>query len=202
MICNWFKKKKAVNEGDWKKPDFRYLWNESKLDEDRTIEIDDVCRMVIGNKKHYDAVEESTGVPWWFVAGIHYRESTLNFKGCLHNGQRIIGMNQKTTWVPKGRGPFNTWSESAIDAMVMQGYDKIEFWDVCIALENAEKYNGLGYRYKGMNEYSPYLFAGTNHHDETGKYVADGRYNNKAQEKQLGVCAIWLWLEGLGFNIS
>ena len=65
-------------------------------------------------------------------------------------------------------------------------------------LEFSERFNGLGYRSKigdsGKIELSPYVFAGTNLHDETGKYVADGKYSQTAKEAQLGVASIIIGL--------
>jgi len=198
MLCKWFKKK---NKGDWKNPDFNYIWDHLKLDIQRLDQVKHYCEIILANRIKYQEIENIIGCPWWFIAGIHYRESCLDFKGCLHNGQRIIGTNKKTTWVPIGRGPFPTWESSAIDVLKMQKLHKVDCWDLHLAIAYAEKFNGLGYRYKGTGEYSPYLFAGTNFHDETGKYVADGKYDDNAIEKQLGVCAIWLGLKSAGINI-
>lgn len=183
---------------DYSKPPWGEIAKKMKLDPDRVLEVKRVCRTILTNRARYMRVEGFTGVPWWVVAAYHYRESSLSFKGVLHNGQEIIGTGRRTTWQPKGRGPFGSWEEAAIDALKMKGYNEKMDWSIPGALEKAERYNGLGYRKrrgdKGKVELSPYIAAGTNFHDETSKYVADGRYDDDAPEKQLGVAAIWLGL--------
>ena len=88
------------------------------------------------------------------IGAIHFRESSLNFNTCLHNGDPL---GQKTVRVPAGRPPgkdevFNTWEEAAIDALNMKG--KLGFNEITQTnqLEQvagyAEKYNGFGYRNK------------------------------------------------------
>ena len=48
----------------------------------------------------------------------------------------------------------------------------------------AERYNGLGYRNKGLP--SPYVWAGTDKYT-SGKYVADGVFDPNYVDQQLGV---------------
>ncbi len=45
-------------------------------------------------------VAEKTGVPWELIGAIHFRESSLDFNKCLHNGDPL---GQKTVRVPAGR---------------------------------------------------------------------------------------------------
>lgn len=169
------------------------------IDSNRLSEVNRTCEIILANKHRYEAIEKILKIPWWFVAGLHYRESSLLFSGVLHNGERILGTGKKTKLVPKGRGPFETWEESAIDALEMKAYHKITDWNLVDACYYAEKYNGMGYRKKvgdsGKVEFSPYVAAGTSLHDETSKYVSDGRYDPSAKEKQLGVLAIWKGLK-------
>lgn len=172
------------------RPDWTALWASCKVDQERVQEIGLICKKILDNKDKYVAVQDRTGVPWYLVAALHYREASLNFQTCLHNGDPLPG---PTTHVPRGRGPFKTWSDAAIDALKYDGLDKIKFSNVETCLILAEKFNGLGYRTKG--EYSPYVWAGTNHSDETGKYTGDGIFNPFAKERQLGVAAIF---KGLG----
>ena len=205
----------TVNNGNASHPDFNYLWDNLKLDNDRMDQIRYFAKIAMANKERYQKVADAhvakqrsyygqnfEVMPWWFVAGLHYRESTMNFDGVLHNGQKIIGTGRKTTWVPKGRGPFYSWEEAAIDALFeTKNFHKHKDWNIYHCIEKAERYNGLGYRYRigdrGEKEYSPYLFAGTNFHDETSKYTSDGKYSAIATEKQLGVCTLWLGLKEL-----
>jgi len=175
--------------------DFKQLWSTCQIDSERAREVNDICEEIKHNKDRYAQVALRTGVPSWLIAALHYRESSLRFDCVLHNGQKIIGTGKKTSWVPKGRGPFETWEESAVDALDFDQLTSFKNWEIDRVLDRAERYNGLGYRKR--NVLSPYVWAGTNHSDEKGKYVSDGRYSPTADEKQLGVAAL---LIGLGVS--
>lgn len=145
------------------------------------------------HRDRYEAVSKLTGVPWDVIGVIHYRESSGDFAGVLHNGQKIIGKGTKTTIVPNGRGPFSTWEEAAVDALVSCApyAAKNKDWSIAGTLDILERYNGLGYRNKGLP--SPYLWAGTDQYVK-GKYVADGKYDPEHVDKQLGVAPILMKL--------
>ena len=174
-------------------PEYLKNYSEATIDKDRMFEIAGVCKQIITNKAKYTAVSEKTGVPWQIIACLHYRESSLDFRGVLHNGERILGTGRKTRLVPANRGPFKTWEEAAIDALFLKKGIFPKEWTIESKLYFAEQFNGLGYKKRG--ELSPYIWAGTSKHDETGKYVADGKYSATATEKQLGVVAILKYLE-------
>lgn len=159
----------------------------------RSTAINSAADKIRANRGRYDVVAKATGVPWDVIGVIHYRESSLNFAGVLHNGQKIIGTGKKTTLVPKGRGPFSTWEQAAIDALAnCHPYlAKNKDWSVANTLDLLERYNGLGYRNKGLP--SPYLWAGTDQYVK-GKYVADGRYDANHVDQQLGVAPILMKL--------
>lgn len=148
---------------------------------------------ITANRQRYAVVEKATGVPWDVIGVIHYRESSLNFAGVLHNGQKIIGTGKKTTLVPKGRGPFSTWEAAAIDALMNchPHLGKNRDWSLANTLELLERYNGLGYRNRGLP--SPYLWAGTDQYQK-GKYVADGKFDPNHVDQQLGVAALLIKL--------
>lgn len=181
------------------KVDWNEVINGVAIDENRKKEIEDICKKIIANKMRYQLVSVGTGVPWKLIACLHYRESSLDFSGVLHNGERILGKGKKTSLVPKGRGPFNTWEESAHDALILKKNIFPSQWTFANCLEFAERFNGLGYRSKigdsGKVELSPYVMAGTNKHDETSKYTHDGKYSPTAPEKQLGICALMITLD-------
>lgn len=168
-------------------------WKRAKFT--RSTLIEKQAAKIRANRARYEAVSAKTGVPWDVIAVIHYRESSGNFAGVLHNGQRIIGTGKKTTLVPKGRGPFSTWESAAIDALMNCApyAGKNKDWSLGNTLEVLERYNGLGYRKKGLP--SPYLWAGTDQYVK-GKYVADGRFDPEHVDKQLGVAAILIALRG------
>ncbi|OSI20076.1 hypothetical protein [Bradyrhizobium canariense] len=61
------------------------------------------ANLIIKGEAKYKAVEAATGWPWYFVGALHMRESGCDFKGVLHNGEKIIGTQRKTRLVPKQR---------------------------------------------------------------------------------------------------
>lgn len=160
-------------------------WGKAKLT--RAGEFAAVASRLLAAKARYKAVEARTGVPWFVIAVIHQRESSGDFYGVLHNGQKIIGTGRKTTLVPKGRGPFSSWEEAAIDALTKcHPYAaRNKDWSIGGALALLERYNGLGYANRKLP--SPYLWAGTNQYVK-GKYVADGKFDPNVIDSQLG-CA-------------
>lgn len=146
---------------------------------------------IIAAEQRYRAVQASTGVPWYFIGALHMRESSCNFEGVLHNGEKIIGTGRLTTLEPAGRGPFATWPEAAIDALRLKNMHRVQDWSAARMLYQAEVFNGLGYVGKGIN--SPYVWAGTNH-EQRGKYVADHKFDPSADDTQLGVAAVLIRL--------
>lgn len=159
----------------------------AKVKVTKVSSFDSIARRLLINKPRYQEVEKKTGVPWFVIAVIHQRESSGSFAGVLHNGERIIGTNQKTTLVPKGRGPFKTWGEAAVDALInCHPYAaKNKDWSIGGTLTLLEKYNGLGYYNRGLP--SPYIWAGTNQYSK-GKFVRDGVFDPNHVDEQLG-CA-------------
>ena len=158
----------------------------------RTIQVkskdaDRFAKIIIKNEARYKAIEAKTGVPWFFVGVLHMRESSCDFAGVLHNGQKIIGRNKKTTIVPKGRGPFSSWEEAAVDALKLKGLEKIKAWPIERMGYESERYNGMGYANKGIN--SPYLWGGSNH-QQPGKYIADHVWSATAMDAQMGTMTV------------
>jgi lysozyme family protein len=172
------------------------LWSQIKItDQDRFT--DPVERMFI-NRDRYLTVTESTGVPWQVIGTIHMREADGNFSCHLHNGDPLTA---RTVHVPKGRpatgSPPFSWEESAVDALTLAGMSGHESWDdMGSILDRVERYNGLGYRSRGIA--SPYLWAGTNAY-LAGKFVADGVFNPRAIDTQPGVSGL-LYLIGAPAN--
>lgn len=148
---------------------------------------DRFAQTIIKNEARYKVIEAKTGVPWFFVGVLHMRESSCDFAGVLHNGQKIIGRNKKTTLVPKGRGPFSSWEEAAVDALKLKGLEKIKLWPAERMGYESERYNGLGYANKGIN--SPYVWAGSNH-QQPGKYIADHVWSSTAMDTQMGTMTV------------
>jgi lysozyme family protein len=173
-------------------PQYTKNYNEAEIDSERLWEVEAVCKKVIANKNKYLSVSKATGVPWDIIACIHYREGSLDFRGVLHNGEKILGTGKKTKLVPAGRGPFVSWEAAAVDALNLKKYLFPKVWTIETELKFVEAFNGFGYRKKRL--LSPYVWAATTKHTERGKYVADGKFDPNAVEKQLGAVAILKYL--------
>jgi lysozyme family protein len=172
----------------------RDLWESMEItDSSRFIR---AVRRIRANQGQYDAVAEFCRIPWQIVAVLHTRESDGNFKRHLHNGDPLTA---RTVRVPKGyplvgEPPF-TWEESARDALALDNLSGRPAWtDIATTLDRIERYNGLGYRRKGLP--SPYLWAGTNH-EPHGKYTRDGFFDPTASDKQPGAAGL---LKLLGYR--
>lgn len=165
-----------------------------KVNSDKIIEVNLLKEKFKETRERYEVVAKEVGVPADVIFALHYRESSLNFKACLHNGERIIGTGLLTRLVPKGRGPFNSWEESAIDALEIERYKFPKEWTLASKLAFTESFNGLGY--KKRNVPSPYVLSWTNGYS-SGKYIADGKYSSIAIDKQCGTAAIIL-----GINLA
>jgi lysozyme family protein len=154
------------------------------LDDGWRATFEDLGVAILADKARYQGVELDTGVPWMMVAAIHQRESDRDFSTYLGNGEPL---DQETTMVPAGRGPFDTWEEGAIDALTYDGLTEIPDWRLEKMLFHCEKYNGTGYHSKGLP--SPYLWAGSTI-QQPGKYVADGKFDPNEIDEQPGCCGI------------
>ena len=165
--------------------EYKALWEGLSVLPAKRREAYDYARKILTNKVRYQRIEKATGVPWHFIALAHYRESTLNFNKNLANGQPL---SMRTTIVPKGRGPYKDFEESAVDSLVnVQKYKRGIDWSLPAYIWRIEGYNGYGYHYKGIP--SPYLVGGSNK-QKRGKYVADGVYDPNHWDTQLGVLTI------------
>ena len=147
-------------------------------------------------KARYLAVSARTGVPWFVIALIHERECSQSWAGSLAQGDPWA---RKSVHVPAGRGPFNSWEDCAVDALVNCApyAARNKDWSVGGTLTKLEEYNGLGYAARGRP--SPYIWSGTDQY-VSGKYVRDGVYDANAVDTQLG-CA-GLLLEMMAFDAS
>lgn len=171
---------------------YQRLWETMVIDPTRQKEIDAAIKIIKDNYHTYTSVQLLTGVPWYVIGAIHYRESSFNFKRHLSNGDPLTA---RTTHVPAGRPligmpPF-TWEESAVDALKLRNLQFVKTWEVPMILRQCERYNGGGYMKRNVN--SPYVWAATNHYGvapNIGKYVADGKFDATVKDKQLGCAAI------------
>ena len=132
-------------------------WLNAALHEATTDALN-AAEQAVASREIYEDV--GGGIPWWFIAALHYREADCLFSTHLHNGDPLT---RRTIHVPAGRplsgSPPFTWQESARDALQMSGLWGLTDWSVATALWQAERYNGFGYRTRGA--VSPYLWSGT-----------------------------------------
>jgi len=74
-----------------------------------------VAKRLATARSRYKAVAARTGVPWFVIAVIHERECSQSWTGSLAQGDP---WNKVSVHVPAGRGPFPSWEEAAVDALI------------------------------------------------------------------------------------
>ena len=166
---------------------YQNLWDSMEIRDSKASTIAWYVKQLIRNSERYQSIEAVSNVPWQVVGCLHLLESGGDFTGVLHNGEKIIGAGKKTRLVPKGRGPFDTWEQSAIDALSIKRQPKD--WSIVNTLHYCERYNGLGYLHDSRKPHSPYLWNFSNHYIK-GKYISDGKYSSTAVSKQCGIAVI------------
>lgn len=163
-------------------------------------------------KAQYQLVSERTGVPWAMIAVIHEREASQNWAGSLAQGDP---WNRVSVHVPAGRGPFKSWVDAAVDALVncQPHAARNKDWSIGGTLTMLEQYNGLGYfngpvtkrdgvviaRYPSQP--SPYIWSGTDQY-KAGKYVRDGVFDPHAIDQQAGCASLLLAMIALDPTIT
>lgn len=170
------------------KAEYAELWHNMEIKPEKLAVIEATANKIISFRDKYEVIQQLTTVPWYMIGLLHLRESNNNFNTHLHNGDPL---NARTTHVPRGYprtgSPPFTFEYSAVDALKKEGLDKVTDWGVERIAFYFEKFNGFGYRGKGVN--SPYLWAGTNNYTK-GKYIRDGVYSVNVVDIQLGVMPI------------
>lgn len=163
-------------------------WQTMKVAQTLIPTIDQVAKRLVdpNAKSEYQAVAGKTKVPWAIIAVIHEREASQSWKANIAQGDP---WNKVSIHVPKGRGPFDSWQDAAVDALTNCAPHAAKWtdWSIGGALTLLEEYNGLGYAARGRP--SPYIWAATNQYVK-GKYVADGHYDPNAVDHQLGCAAL------------
>jgi lysozyme family protein len=171
----------------------------------RRAEFERYANQLLEHKPRYVEIEEGTahdgvgpegqGVPWFMIAVLHLRESNADFKTYLGNGEPLTRV---TRLVPKGRGPFASFYDGAMDALRIDGLSNVLDWRLEKILYYCELYNGAGYNQRGLP--SPYIWGGTNQ-QKPGKYIADGRWSGTVMDKQPGCAPIIFTLAALDKSI-
>jgi lysozyme family protein len=157
-----------------------------------------IARRLVAAKARYQSVSRATGVPWAVIAVIHERECSQDWTGSLAQGDP---WNRVSVHVPAGRGPFRSWEEAAIDALVNCApyAARNKDWSIGRTLTKLEEYNGLGYAARGRP--SPYIWAGTDQY-KSGKYVRDGVYDPNVVDSQPGCAGLLLAMMALDPTIT
>jgi lysozyme family protein len=158
-------------------------------------------KQLLKNQSGYREVSRQVHrMPWAMVGVIHAMECCFNFAGHLHNGDPLT---DRTRHVPSGQPQTGTppfsWEESAVDALIREGFDRVADWSIPHMLYLLEKYNGFGYR--KMGKPTPYLWSFSNLY-EKGKYVADGRFDPQTVSKQCGAAVMLKSLLDKGTDLS
>lgn len=176
-------------------PGYARDWDRMKINKNRQAEFDGIARKILAHRGRYVVIEQMTGVPYWLISVLHMRESSGNFNTYLGNGEPL---NRKTRLVPKGRGPFATFEDGAVDALKIDGLSSV-VWKftpesrgaiIEKVLFHCEAYNGWGYANKsGGGLPSPYVWGGTNI-QKPGKYIADGKFSSTVMDTQPGCAPI------------
>jgi lysozyme family protein len=164
---------------------------EAKSDPRYASELKAISNMSPAKRKQIDEIARKADLPPALVAGIWYREASLQSGVYLHNGDPL---GKPTTHVPKG--VFfrkDQFVEAAVDALKEKASTQkalnlhYNSTDLGAMATYAEAYNGYGYRNHGGT--SPYAFAGTNQY-HGGLYVADGKYSPTTFDRRPGIVAI------------
>lgn len=180
-------------------------WPLTQILADKKIEVEmTATRLVAPTARNiYRDLEIVTRVPWWVIAVIHEREASQAWWANIANGEP---WNRMTKLVPKGRGPFANFRAAAIDALTkcplytLRSVNAWTDWSAGGTLVLLEMYNGFGYE-TFHHENSPYIWSATNY-EEVGKYVADGQWDPKVWDAQLGCAALLLRMSQLDPTIT
>lgn len=170
------------------KDEYRRLFDACEVLAERKPNIDYYVRQLERNRDAYQAVEQQTRVPWLFTGILHGMECGFSFQRHLHNGDPLTA---RTVRVPAGHPragepPF-PWLVSAVDAVQLKRLDQETDWSIPRQLFHFERFNGFGYRRRGIP--SPYLWSFSNLYRK-GKFVADGVFDPEAVSKQSGAGVI------------
>jgi lysozyme family protein len=170
------------------KLEYQHLFDSCQINSNRYPVITRCVQAIANGKPQYDAIATHTGIPWYFIGIVHKMECDCNFSKHLHNGDPLTA---RTLQVPKGRpktgnAPF-TFFDSAVDALTLEGFTQWNDWSISGMLYCFERYNGFGYRSKGIH--SPYLWSFSNHYTK-GKFVKDGVFNSNAVSEQIGTAVL------------
>lgn len=172
-------------------PLYARWWDAMVIKPERVREFALEAEYSVSHKDTYLEIQEAAPnkVPWPMLAVIHWRESPGDraghprFDTYLGNGQVL---SQRTTIVPRGRGPFigpHAFRDGALDALKEDDILTVQDWRLEKMLFWITGFNGWGYGTRP----SPYIWGGTNI-QIPGKYTSDHHYDPNVWDTQPG-CA-------------
>jgi len=171
---------------------YKKLYDSMEILPGKEEEVREKAKILCHFQEKYKKVADGLDFPFPFliVGLIHMMESNFDFQRGLHNGEPWF---RETTMVPKGRGPFESWEDSAIDVLEMKKSIMPSVWDVASGAMFLEKYNGGGYMRR--NVHSPYLWSFSNYGVDVGKYTEDRHYDPDAVSQQAGAMVVLNYYE-------
>lgn len=152
--------------------------------------VDNVCDRLVRfiDAGHYDEGCAATKVPVAWAAASFERESSSNFLCSPAQGDR---WDRVSTHVPRGLGPYKSFTEAQIAAYKIDRLDQIApyEWTWAYALYAGEEFNGFGYRdFHAIP--TPYDVGATTI-QRPGKYTSDGHFAN-VEDTQIGILPIMM----------
>jgi lysozyme family protein len=152
---------------------------------EREAELDARAKVILARAENedYAAVSAETGVPKLWAMASFEREAGSDYRLSPAQGDPWDEVSRN---VPRGRGPFASWADAAIDAYRLDGLDKVGAanWTWARGCYYGELFNGFGYRSHGVN--TPYLWSWSNNY-RRGKYTADGEWSLSTIDQQCGM---------------
>lgn len=144
-------------------------------------------------------------VPWYVVGCLHTREAWSDFEGPYFRANIANGQSWRevTTIVPKGRGPFESFEQAAIDAILYElkkkpGLGSLAFNCIEDHAYFFETWNGFGHLLFRHDCPSHYLWGRTSH-QRRGGYPSDGKWNPAYVNKSMGCMLILRALAAGGY---
>lgn len=68
---------------------YRRLFDLARIRPQHAKAVDRWCDKVLANQTRYESIGNPLGIPWFFIAAAHMRESSLDFTKHLHNGDPL-----------------------------------------------------------------------------------------------------------------
>jgi lysozyme family protein len=146
------------------------------------------ARRALKHKQEYLDAEKKCGAPAYWIMGIHGRECSNDMRGCLANGDLIIGTGRRTWDVPAGLGPYATFADSAADGLRYERLGKTFWSELTYGAYAAQCWHGWGTRTNDS-----YVWRATSR-EQPGMWVADHVFDRSKMDPNPGVVAVWLEL--------